>query len=153
MAALCEDAGDAPRVLGVLADTTATRIGDPIAYFMEQWLAGEPDSSFLLIRPPAPEKPMVYVVADLPAATWDAWEGTPDAIWTMDMPIGTQARVLSFAHVSAARRWLRRGCELDPDGRHRMASPWEGLAFMARDIKPFHEELVAWTRVCEGERD
>ncbi len=147
--ALRHDAGARPRVLGVLADTTASRIGDPIAFFMDQWLAGEPDSSFLLIRPPAPEKPMVYVVADLPGSTWLAWEDTPEAIWTMDMPIGTQARVLSFVHVSEARRWLRRGCHLGVDGRHRMAGPWEGLAFMARDFRPYHEELVAWARVCD----
>ncbi len=66
------------------------------------------------------------------------------------------------------------GCISPPEGGHGLCSPiwvagtrrpwcswetlafmetWEGLAFMARDIKPFHEELVAWTRVCEGERD
>ncbi len=146
--ALREDAGDQPRVLGVLADTSVTRMADPIAYFMDQWLAGEPDSSFLLIRPPAPGKPMVYLVADLAPETWDAWPETPSPIWSQELPNGTRAAVLSFTHISAARRWLRRGCEQFDERELRVAGPWEGLAFMARDLKPFHEELVTWVDVC-----
>jgi hypothetical protein len=149
VSALRADAGDRPRVLGVLADTTVTRIGDPIAYFMDQWLAGEPDSSFLLIRPPAPARPMVYLVADLAPETWEAWSGTPEPIWSQPLPSGTRAAVLSFGHVSDARRWLRRGCEQFEERGLRIAGPWEGLAFMSRDLKPFHEELVSWVQVCE----
>ncbi len=146
--ALRADAGDKPRVLGVLAETSRTSIGDPIAYFMDQWLAGEPDSSFLLIRPPEPGKPMVYVVADLAPETWDAWPETPDPIWSRDLPGGTRAGVLSFGHVSEARRWLRRGCSMFEARGLRIAGPWEGLAFMARDLRPYHEELVTWVEVC-----
>ncbi len=149
--ALREDAGDKPRVLGVMAETSRTSIGDPIAYFMDQWLAGEPDSSFLLIRPPSPGKPMVYVVADLHASTWDAWPDTPGPIWSLDMPEGTRAAVLSFGDVGTARRWLKGGCPMFAERGLRMAGPWEGLAFMARDIHPYHEELVAWARVCDSE--
>jgi len=149
VAALRADAGDRPRVLGVLAETSVTRTGDPIAYFMDQWLAGEPDSSFLLIRPPEPGKPMVYVVADLAPETWASWPETPDPIWQQELPGGSRAAVLSFAHVSAARRWLRRGCDQFQARGIRIAGPWEGLAFMARDLKPYHEELVEWARVCD----
>ena len=151
VAALRSDAGSKPRVLGVLAETSRTHIGDPIAYFMDQWLAGEPDSSFLLIRPPAPGKPMVYVVADLDPVTWAAWPETSEAIWSQDMPGGTWAAVLSFGDVGSARRWLRGGCPLFEERGLRMAGPWEGLAFMARDIRPYHEELVNWARVCDEE--
>jgi hypothetical protein len=151
VAALRADAGDQPRVLGVLAETSRTRMGDPIAFFMDQWLAGEPDSSFLLIRPPEPGKPMVYVVADLAPETWAAWPQTPDPIWSRDLPEGTRAAVLSFVHVSAARRWLARGCPVAEATQLRMAGPWEGMAFMARDIRPYHEELVAWAKVCGQE--
>jgi hypothetical protein len=149
--ALRVDAGSQPRVLGVLAETSRTRIGDPIAYFMDQWLAGEPDSSFLLIRPPAPGKPMVYVIADLDPVTWAAWPDTPAAIWSQPLPGGTRAAVLSFGDVGSARRWLRGGCPLFDERGLRMAGPWEGMAFMARDIRPYHEELVNWARVCDGE--
>jgi hypothetical protein len=149
--ALRADAQERPRVLGVLAETRVSRIGDPIAYFMEQWLAGEPDASFLLIRPPEPGRPMVYLVADLSPETWAAWPHTELPVWSLDLPGGSRAGLLSFGHVADARRWLRAGCSLVHDRGLRLASPWEGMAFMAQDSHPFHEDLVSWVKVCDPE--
>jgi len=147
--ALMEDAGDRPRVLGIMADTSLTHMGDPIAYFMHQWLAGEPDSSFLLIRPPAVDTPVVYLVADLSPELWASWPETPDPVWSREQPQGSRVGILAFSHVNLARGWLRDGCEHFDEGRLRIAGPWEGMAFMSRDIRPYHEDLVKWTRVCE----
>ncbi len=149
--ALRADAQERPRVLGVLAETRVSRIGDPIAYFMEQWLAGEPDASFLLIRPPEPGRPKVYLVADLSPETWAAWPHTELPVWSLDLPGGSRAGLLSFGHVADARRWLRAGCSLVHDRGLRLASPWEGMAFMAQDSHPFHEDLVSWVKVCDPE--
>ena len=94
---------------------------------------------------------MVYVVADLAPATWAAWPDTPAPIWSLDLPEGTRAAVLSFGDVSGARRWLKKGCAVAAGTELRMAGPGEGLVFMARDVRPFHRELVAWAKVCVEE--
>ena len=41
-----EDAGGTPRHFALLSEHAIAPVGDPIAYFMEQWLAGDPDHLF-----------------------------------------------------------------------------------------------------------
>lgn len=135
-------------MLAVMGESSVTRAGDPIAYYLEQWLAGEPDSSFLLIRPPEPGKPMVYIVADLAVATWEAWPSTPDPIWSRELPGGTRAALLSFGDVAGARRWLGEGCEVAAGTELRMFGPEEGLVFIAKEERSYHAEHVNWARVC-----
>jgi len=148
VAALRSHAGDAPRSLALLAEGAVTSPGEPVAYYLEQWLAGDADRLFPWDRPPAPGDPLAYVLADLSDTSWQAWPAGGERIWSVVTPRGSTCALLAFPQLDAAGDWLAQGCYLSGPQRLVLLPPTEPLGFLAgRHREPLPQHL-GWARLC-----
>ncbi len=120
-ATIAARAGDAPLVLGLIADAAVASNGEPSAYHADLWLRGaacpRTHREVLNTSPP----PTAYVAATLTPAAWAAWQGTPQPILEAPSGAGAQLRVLPFDDIDAATSWMVAGCPL--------LDTWPGIGF------------------------
>ncbi len=150
---LLADAAGRPRTLALVAESSVVSLGDNVAWHLEQWTRGEPDSAF----PAGPgfnrDWPRAYVVAELSPQSWDAWPARGRVLLSRTTRGDTELRLLVFASLPDAARWMRQACPLREGGLDlRVAPPRESLGGIAGDPEP-HVALEWWAEPCPHKTD
>ncbi len=140
-------AGNRPRTLAMLAEAPQATLGDPIAYFMEQWLAGDPDALF----PARLEdgQPMAFLVADLTRETWASMKSTPSALLVESTSHASILKLLPFHDILDARRWFTENCAEQSMKGVRVFGPMEGVGGVAGLPENPDTSLLEWALPCQ----
>jgi hypothetical protein len=151
--ALLADAAGRPRTLALVAESSVVTVGDNVAWHLEQWTRGEPDSAFPAQLGFNQDWPRAYVVAELSPGAWAAWPPEGEVLLTRTTRRDTVLRLLVFPELPDAARWMRQACALLETGLDlRIAPPREALGGVAGTDGP-HVSLERWAEPCPHPTD
>jgi hypothetical protein len=150
--AITAHAEGATRTFAVLTDATGNTRGEPVALFLEQWLANEGDDKFPTTW--VGDGPQAYVLASLSSTQWAQWAKPRVPVpWSTPAGPGHQIRLLAFPTTADAAQWLASGCGLLQRWPSLLVQgPQEGLGGLRGAPNGADPRLLDWARFCPADQ-